>query len=148
MTRPVQPHLLRTKAILRRPTKCRLCFIPGRQQLARLIEKQTQTERSYVHDSFSSADLDVAGRIAGVALQPVLGILPERWTRPRRGGCPRPSTRRSFVRESLFRVLLVTERCGRAKWWELVLSRHLLFRSRFRSLRSSHVESPQFCFPG
>jgi len=95
--------------------------------MARLTEKQIRTARSHVHDSFGSADLDVAGRIAGVALQPVVGILPEWRTRPHRGGCPRSSTSWSFVTEHLVPVFCwSTERGGQPKWWELALSRHLL----------------------
>src|ERR1017187_1283261 len=44
-------------------------------------------------------------------------------------------------------VLLITARCDRNKWWELALSRHLLFGVGFTFLRSSHVAPSEFCLP-
>lgn len=49
---------------------------------------ETFERRQYVHHSSSSADLDVAGRAAHLAIQPVLGILPERRSGNRRRSRP------------------------------------------------------------
>lgn len=53
--------------------------------------------RLYVHHSSSSADLDVAGRVAHLALQPVVGILPKRRIGPRRRGRAGTASGRSSV---------------------------------------------------
>jgi len=46
---------------------------------------KTRRKGLYVHDSSDTADLDVVGCLANLALQPILGILPKRRTGS--GGC-------------------------------------------------------------
>ena len=63
----------------------------------------------YVHHSSCTADLDVAGRVADVALQPVVGILPERRIGAGRGNRPGSAAGWPAVNVLRLRCLLVTE---------------------------------------
>lgn len=66
-----------------------------------------------VYDSFDSADLAFAWSAAHLAVQPVVGILPQRRIGPSRCHRDRPSSRRSLVNPS------------NPEWWEAASSHHL-----------------------
>ena len=87
--------------------------------------------RFYVHDSSGTADLDVAGSLAHVALQPVLGLLPERRSGTRRCCRPGIASRWPVMTELTSSVFAGHRICDLPKWWERVSSHHLFFHLSF-----------------
>src|SRR6202034_4839265 len=65
-------------------------------------KNKTFLRRFYVHDSSGIADFDVAGSTAHLALQPGLGILPERGIRARSRGGSGTASRRSFINPAVY----------------------------------------------
>src|SRR5271165_2329296 len=101
--------------------------------------------RLYVHDSTGGPDLDVAGSIAGVALQPILGILPQWRIGARRGGAACAGSCRPHLTAGCELVFAYTGNWFLAQMVGIGCIPPFAFRVSFPVLRRGHVESSESC---